>query len=210
MSGQQQLPTIKVLEFKTEYIKAKDGKPAREIEWVRYTPIHAAGTSSTWERVSVMRPPEEIDEESDSKKYDFIRHRWSMIEPAYEAWKGGHDIPVNGTPLALWGGVNQEQARIFRTLGIKTVEEVAAITDVVIQKLPFPNARALPSQARAFLEAADRTAAAERVAEQDARLAEQDERLRELMAEIAALKSDKPRRGRPPKTADAVDEEEAA
>jgi hypothetical protein len=26
--------------------------------------------------------------------------RWSIVEPAYKAWKKGEEVPENGTPLA--------------------------------------------------------------------------------------------------------------
>ncbi len=197
------LPSIRVLGFKTEY---RDGKEA--IEWVEYAPVSAIMTTRIWERVKKMRPPENIANDDEGKKMDFMRHRWSMIEPAYEAWKAGQEMPIDGTPLGAWHGVTTEQVTAIQRLGIRTVEEVATMTDSVVVKLPIPNPRELVRQAKAFLEASDRGQAAKKVAEQDAKISALEEQLAAAMELLSEKTDPAPKRGRPPKVAP-VDEYES-
>lgn len=128
---------------------------------------------------------------------------WDLIRPAYEAWKKGQDLPDNGTPLAAWPGVTREQVDILKGNGYRTVEELAAVTDSALARIQLPGARNLVEQAKAFLQAADKSKVA-------AELAQKDEQIRALNADIEDLKNmvenliaeNKPRRGRPPKSED--------
>jgi hypothetical protein len=74
--------------------------------------------------------------------------RWSIIEKHDRAWLAGQEPPVEGTPLAAWNALNPEQADVLRANSIKTVEEVAALTDAHIARLPLPNLREVIRQAR--------------------------------------------------------------
>jgi hypothetical protein len=195
-------PTIRVLGFKVEYIddpKGGDKQIARD--WVEYAPISALLTTRIWDMVHKMRPPERIRGDDDGKKMDFMRYRWAMIEPAYTAWKSGQDIPLDGTPLGAWPGVTAEQVMAIQRLGIRTVEEVAGMSDSVITKLPIPNPRELVKQARAFLEATDRGAAAKRLADQDSKI----EALQEQLAAAMELLEEKASKPKPAKTKETED-----
>lgn len=202
------LPTIRVLAFKQEYVPDRKN-PGKMItrDWVQYAPVSSIQNTQTWEMVNKLRPPEALENDDEGKKMAFMRHRWSMIEPAYEAWKQGQEMPIDGTPLAAWPGVTPEQVLAIQRLGIRTVEEVATMTDTVIAKLPIPSPRDLVKQARAYLDASDRGAAAKKVAEQDAKIEALQEQLAAAM-ELLNEQAEKPKRGRPAKVED--DMEEAA
>nr|DAO70305.1 MAG TPA: protein of unknown function (DUF4332) [Caudoviricetes sp.] len=160
-------PTIRVIGFKVEYSMNKEtGKRDRPVEWVEYAPTHAVMTSRIWGRVKDLMPPEVLDNDEDGKKIAFMQHRWAMIEPAYDAWKKGQELPLSGTPLSTWAGVTAEQAQALNRVGIRTVEEIAGLTDSHIGKVPLPNVRDLIAQAKAFLETADRNVVADKLAEQ--------------------------------------------
>lgn len=178
------LPSIRVIGFRQEYktITGPDGKSeTRPIEYVKYAPIGAMLTNNTEERVDFLRPPESIDNDDDGKKLAFMKYRWSMIEPAYDAWKAGQEIPVAGTPLAAWPILSDEQRAAIMRTGIKTVEDLAELPDSAITKLPLPNARDLGKQARLFLETTDRAVVAQQIAERDEKIAVMEE-------EMAAMK----------------------
>ena len=186
------LPTIRVLGFKTEY-KVSDGKP-KPVDWVLYAPISAPLTMQTWARISDMMPPErDINNDDEGKKLAFMRHRWAMIEPAYLAWKQGNDIPVDGTPLSAWAGITPEQVRVLQGQGIRTVEEIAKMTDGAAAKVHLPNVRDMIKQARLFLESADAAVAAQKAAQQDARIADLEEKLAAAMELLE--QNVKPKRG---------------
>jgi len=182
-------PTIRVLEFKTE---TRNGKTT---EWVKYAPVSAILSSATWARVDAMRPPEgEVRNDASGKKAAFIHHRWSMIEQAYDQWKSGQELPINGTPLTAWPELTADQARALKGQGLRTIEEVAAMTDTVITKIPLPNARELPKLARLFLENTGKAQAAEEMARRDEKISELEERLAaatELIEQLASKEKPK-------------------
>mgnify|MGYP001810884468 CR=1 FL=1 len=114
---------IRILKFRTEY---RAGKAPRD--WVEYTAqdgITGDGhlTHSTSEIVAKMIPPED----GDGLKVAAMRAIWEQVSPAYEAWKKGLEVPEHGTPLGVWPGVSSEQAEALRSVGIKTVEDVAFV-----------------------------------------------------------------------------------
>lgn len=170
-------PTIVVLGFKTTYEKNKTtGKLDRAVDWVTYAPAHMAMFTQITERVDFMRPPENLSNDDEGKRMDFLRYRWEMIDRAYRAWKEGHEIPVDGTPLASWPGLNSAQADVFRALAIKSVEQIATLPDAMIARVQLPAVRDIIKQAQAFLAASDRTSTANRLTElegSNAALAEQ-------------------------------------
>ena len=135
---------------------------------------------------------------------------WRVIGPKYEAWKKGHEIPADGTPLSAWPGCRPEEAERFNLMRIYTVQDVAAMTDDVMDRYGM-GARDKRQQAQAFLQAGDR---AKLAAESEQLKRELTEARNELADAIAAIKELKaqlpireevpnpaPRRGRPPKAA---------
>ena len=143
-----------------------------------------------------------------------------MIEKHYSAWKKGQEAPLEGTPLAAWNALNQEQADLFRSRGIKTIEAFAAMTDSTMSQVQVPNLRDLVRQAKNFLDASEQTRLASKLAEKDNQIeslrAEADEQKSQIadllkkvdaLADLAASKvDDEPRRGpgRPRKTEQAA------
>lgn len=136
---------------------------------------------------------------------------WKVIGPWYEAWKKGHEAPVNGTPLSAWPGCRSEEAERFSLMRIYTVQDVAAMTDEVMDRFGM-GARDKKTQALAFLAAGDQVKAASEAAALRQELDDTRAELAEAMAAIRDLKAKlpaeqptidvpQPRRGRPPKVA---------
>ncbi len=175
---------IRAIEFKTEY---RPNKPP--VEWVLYAGSDSYSengqlSSSTWERVSKLRPPEVLENDTDGLKMAALRYVWSQIEPAYEAWKSGEEMPETGTPLAAWGGVSASQIAALKGIGIKTVEDLAGLSDSNM-KAVLPNMRDLRTMARQWMEGRPQ-------AERDAELAElkaQNAAMMEMLAELKAAQS---------------------
>lgn len=196
---------IRVIEFRTDY------RPSKEpLEWVHYTGSDSYSengqlSSSTWERVKKLQPPEQIENDPDGLKMAALRYIWGQIEPHYLAWKEGNELPESGTALAAWGGVNASQITALKGIGIKTVEDLAAISDSNV-KAVLPNMRELRTLARQWLEGRPQ---AERDAEIE-QLKAQNAAMLEMLAEMKAARAeedpaqDKPRRGRPPKVSEAA------
>jgi len=155
-------PTIVILGFRTTYERNFDatgkytGKNDRPVDWLLYSPAHMAMFQQQWERIEWMNPANiknASDDENGSKKQDFMRWRWAQIEPAYNAWKKGHEIPVNGVPLANWPGLNAAQAEVLRKMGISSVEQVASMNDAIMTKVQLPGVREIRAGAQTFLDA---------------------------------------------------------
>lgn len=201
---------IKVLGFKTSYerlpVKGEplddnldergyklDAKGKRiienvEVDWVHYAPAHAPLTASTWDRIRHINPNEMESTPKSKDKLAYMKMKWACIEPHYEAWKKGHEISINGTPLGMWAGITAEKAEVLRRYGIRTVEEVAALVETQLEKIPLPAMRNLRREAVAFLEnrgaseaAARESARDEEIAALQAKIDDQNERMAAMM-----------------------------
>jgi len=174
---------IRVIQFKTEY---KPGKPP--VDWVEFTSGDAMSDSgvpmhSTWEQVRRIMPPEFIENDDGGLKMAALRSQWAQIEPHYEAWKKGQDVPTSGTALGAWPGVNPDQADALRSVGLVTVEAVANATETILARPPLPNMREIKRQAALWLDGQDSAAMSLRVAELEAQNAAMLEMLAEQKTE---------------------------
>lgn len=64
------------------------------------------------------------------KVTDEHRDRW---RPLYDAWKRGEEAPLDGTPLEKFPLIHESFAHQLRALGIRTVEQMANLTDTQAQ-----------------------------------------------------------------------------
>ena len=164
---------IRVVEFKQDFVNGK------QVDMVLIAPSGEAHMKTqTWHRVSKLRPSGKVgDTQRNSDTFIAMEARWSVIEPAYQAWKSGSELPETGTPLAAWAGVTKEQADLLKSMAIRTVEDVCTMDENTFTKLPFPNGRKLPQLAKEFLEGADAAAKDKRIAEMEERMAAMTEML---------------------------------
>lgn len=203
--AETQLPQIRILGFKSTFemlpVKGdslnedvdrrgykldKKGnivKELREEHWVSYSPAHSPLNTVNCERVRLMFPdPARMGEDQDGEKLRFMSHRWDQISPAYEAFKEGREIPLNGTPLTVWSGISSEQVEVLRQHSLRTVEEVRDLTENQMERVRLPNMRDLRQQAKLFLE---NTGAAE----QAAREQEKDKIIEAMSERMAAMEA---------------------
>jgi hypothetical protein len=200
------IPVIRVLGFHTTYemhpkrgadplndtVDAKGfllDKSGRRImervaeDWVSYSPAHSPIGTKNVERVRHMIPdPARVGEDADGVKLAFMSARWAQIEPAYDLWKSGQEVPVNGTPLEICPIFNPGMIEVLKQVGIRTVEEIRDLSEIHLTKIALPNMRDVKKQAGIFLENMNGAAAAEREAEKDAQLAAMAERLASMEA----------------------------
>lgn len=175
---------LRVVEFKTNYPAGRD-----PVDMVLIAPIGAAyERQQTWHHVSKLRPPEVDDTTRNSQKYQDLEAKWSVIGPAYEAWKAGNEMPEDGTPLEAWSGVTAEQAKFLKAMGIKTVEAVRDMGDRAMEACRWPNARKMPELAGRWLEGQGDAKSAATIAD-----------LQEQIAVMREMLEEKPKRGRPRK-----------
>lgn len=203
-------PLIKVIGFRTTYerlpvrstnlednvderqfkldAKGKRVMETMEVDWVCYAPAHSPINTNNWERVKHLRVDDSMLQGDITEKLRSMKVRWDQIEPAYKAWKAGHEAPVSGTPLSAWPGVTPDKADVLRKYGIKTVEEVARLVEGQLEKIQLPGMRDMKRSAALFLENKGAAESAERETERDneiaalkAQLEEQNERLSAAM-----------------------------
>jgi len=117
----------------------------------------------------------------------------------YKAFKAGLEPAVDGTPLEEWPILRKPQVAELKHIGIRTVEEMAEVSDAVVQRMGM-GGRHLKEAAKAFLDDAARIALTESQAHkigqlesQNAALAQQIESqgalLQQLHSELQGLKN---------------------
>lgn len=169
--------SVRIIKFWTKY-ETRNGTmhPVDMVEYCAPGQAHRSTTTAPVSHLSRVRPV--ID--SDDIAGKFAQLRWQAIQPAYEAWKAGHEVPANGIPIAAWPGITPEQAEVFRTMGLRTVEEIAEASDSVMGRVQMPGARDIQANAKRFLEAQDSQRTAASLAEKDRQISTLNEQLEEL------------------------------
>ena len=152
--------------------------------WIKYKPDpeSPAGLKAEewveWAKKGVSIPTTGVDA---IKRVMKDRSLWSAIEPFYQNWKKGGDAEiVNGTPLSVWPGVTIDVVEALRAFRVLSVEDLASLSDNVMQKIPNPSMPMLRERARKFLSTKD---IAQAVTELTSTKAELDE----IRAQLAAL-----------------------
>lgn len=124
---------------------------------------------------------------------DWVEH----FEKQYKAWKEGHELPRNGTPILTWQAISPEQNARLRAIGYQVVEDLAALPDTSLGSIGL-DGRHLRDLARAWLaEGKDKGINARLVADQSVRIDDQQATIEQLRSELNALKArlgDEPRK----------------
>lgn len=142
------------------------------------------------------------DKNTVSCRYSTDKDR-QRFPKAYAAFKQRETTPIQGMPIEQWPQVTRAQALNFKTMHVFTVEALAEVHDGHIDKLG-QNARELRTKAKAFLDLAKDTAAAQKSAAENEQLRNQIAELTRQMTDLASRVGDQPKRGpgRPPKHAE--------
>lgn len=179
---------IVVKRFWTKY-KPNPAKPDEMIgeDWVEYGPLGQLDRSVNEDKISRLRALRPLADSGDNPAMMMAHARWDSIRPRYEAWKQGQEMPESGTPLAAWNAVTPEQAEAFKMRGIRTIEEVAGLTDAHFERLPIPNMRVLVKQAQLYLESADTRKVAAHLESRDGVIESLKQENSDQKAQIASL-----------------------
>ena len=179
---------IVVKRFWTKY-KPNPANPDSMIgeDWVEYGPLGQLDRSVNEDKVSRLRALQSLADSGDNPAVQMAHARWDAIRPRYEAWKQGQEMPESGTPLAAWNAITPEQAEAFKMRGIRTIEEVAGLTDAHFERLPIPNMRVLVKQAQLYLESADTRKVAAHLESRDTVIETLSQENADQKAQITAL-----------------------
>lgn len=109
---------------------------------------------------------------------DEHKERWPRQWAAFQA---NQEAPAEGTPLEEWSALGASQVMEIKSHNVRTVEDVAGLSDSQLAKVIPMGGHALRDRARRFVEQVD--------AEKP--VAELMQQVETLKAEIAALKDQK-------------------
>lgn len=147
------------------------GRPVHED--VEFVEIHVPG-----DRKTVV----------DTLVKDEHRRRWPR---EYEAFKKGQEVAVVGTALEDWAPISRALVEDLRYAHVRTVEQLAALTDGQLEKVLPMGGVSWREKAQRFLEAAAGSAPAEKLAAENEALrgsmATMEETMRAMQAQLAAL-----------------------
>lgn len=176
-----------VHKFWTEYKPdPNDAGKLKAIDKVAYGPIAGVNRSVNVCKVSDLSRLQPL-EGSQNPAVVLAHERWAAIEPAYKAWKSGQEMPLDGTPLAAFNAISAEQAELFRSRGIKTVEALASMTESSMAQIQVPNLRSLIQQAKNFLDASEQSRLAGKLSEKDTQIQNLEADRDELKSQVAGL-----------------------
>lgn len=165
--------SLRIIKFETRYIPLDPAKPDRgtpkAVDYVITAPRGMGKYTETPMRI--------IDVQR------MTNGMWDIVEPHYEAWKKGNELPEDGTALAAWNGVNAEQADVLKAQGIRSVEDLAMVPDSMIEKLGM-GMRAARDAAKRWVAATDTRTLAASMADKDAEIEALKQQMADLMAAV--------------------------
>lgn len=171
-------------------------------DWVEYSPVGSANLTVVREWIERLNCPLPLTGKGGENPAVIMANmRWNAIEPRYEAWKKGQEIPSDGTPLSAWNGVSRQVAEILRSHGVYTVEELARLTDTHKQRMNIMGLGNCIEGAKRFVAASDKNTVSAALEKKDAEIADLRAQMAELIGVVKEGRADVPpkRRGRPPK-----------
>lgn len=124
-------------------------------------------------------------------------HIWELIQDGYEAYKEGHEDPVDGIPLRGWSGCTEAQRLNLANINVRSVEDLSKVGDDQCQKLP--GTHRLRETARNYLAqikdgsvlVQENAALKERADDQQTLLDAQSKEIDELRQQVNALAAQK-------------------
>jgi hypothetical protein len=122
--------------------------------------------------------------EVDRQVQEQDKDRWPE---AYRKFKEDGEQATDGTPLEQWPAVSVSQVAELKAKKIRTVEQLAGITDGQLNNLGL-GARQLRDRAKAFLEAAAGNAPLDAALLREAKLQEEIDALKAQVASIISAK----------------------
>lgn len=127
--------------------------------------------------------------------HEVNEHYRNRFPIAYALFQRQKPAPVVGTPIEQLPGIGPSMAHSLKGLNLRTVEDLAAVTDEnTIQRIGM-GARDMITRAKAWLSQAT---------ERESKLAEENERLRKMLAEVQAPVIKKGRKPKQPEAAAAA------
>jgi hypothetical protein len=110
-----------------------------------------------------------------------------QFKGAFEMWKAGKELPLNGTPILTWPVLSPSQVRSCIDAQVRTVEDLAAANEETIARIGM-GGRSLKDKAIAWLDTAKGSGkVTEEMAALRASLADANARNDKLQEQLTAL-----------------------
>lgn len=190
----EKLP-ITVHRFYTVYEDdPKNPGTTRERDMVEYGPIGQGARTRATERIDILSKINKVAGANPAAQAAQVL--WAHIKPRYEAWKGNQELPESGTPLAAWNHLTPTQAEFLRVNGIRSVEDVAQLTDIHIHQFKIHNLRSIVEAAKKFVTSTDVNKFAGELKAKDELIAALTSRMDQLV-EMVANQTEEPTKRKP-------------
>lgn len=130
-------------------------------------------------------------------KQDRIPSEWlDAYRRKYDAFKNAREDPESGTSIRDWSALSPAQSRLLLDIGIRTIEDVAAMTEEACGRFGM-GARAIRAKAQAWLDSSSNTgkvaaeieALRQRNTELETRDEERQRKMEELSQRLQALEA---------------------
>ena len=175
----ENMPMIIPIKFFTKYKTPEGSSVTVEEDWCQWVKKGDGGGAMTGDAIKRIKNS----------------LNWTVIGPAYDAWKQGNKAPTSGTPLYAWNGVTREMADELKKFSIFSIEDLAQFPDHNLSKLPIQHLRDWRKKAQAWVEAAGTSDIGAKLAERDKKielqadqLVDMAEQFKEMKAAMEALK----------------------
>lgn len=141
------------------------------------------------EYITILTPGKKDEVVRPAREEDHMR-----FPAQYAAFKKGEE-QITGTRLSEWSGIGRSQVRDMEAVNVLTVEQLAGLDDVNLQRLGM-GARELRDRAKAFMEEAAGGAPIARLiaenAEKDSQIAALTQQIKDLAARVQAQEAAPP------------------
>lgn len=188
IAERQERPALVRFQRRTQENKAesvKQGKyVADNVDWALITPPYSKDVHET--KVSTWLAQMDTDVRN-GRLPDAWRDQYVA---AYEKWKKGEEIPLNGTPIKGWGVISPAQQEMLIRINILTVEDLAGVNDEGCRRIGMGSLD-LKNKAAAWLaQLQDKGPLTIKVAALEAAVAEKDGQIAALKHKVELLQND--------------------
>lgn len=135
---------VKALEDKAASLEAGH-YVAKDVDFVNVTPAYSKD-------IFRQQYKDWIEQEEKNAKEGRLPQEWlTRYKQAYEAWKKGQELPLDGTPIRGWQVLGPAQQETLIRMHILTVEQLSGVNDEGLRRIGI-GAVDLKNKAIAWLE----------------------------------------------------------
>ncbi|MEQ1580906.1 MAG: hypothetical protein ABL964_09965 [Steroidobacteraceae bacterium] len=119
---------------------------AKDVDYALLTPPYSK------DEVRIKVEQFKLQMEADVRNQRMPAEWQEMYLTAYEKWRNGQEIPLNGTPIKGWGMLSPAMQETLIRMSVLTIEDLAAINDEGLRRVGM-GALELKNKAVAWLQA---------------------------------------------------------